>query len=64
MYLSSRTRIEIIDKFGKAAFCKAFRGPDCRSRMISFGARSCAPRNKSTNSSLMAIGRFSRQPLQ
>src|SRR5436190_2821015 len=27
-----------------------------RSRMISFGARSCASRNKSTNSPLMAIG--------
>jgi hypothetical protein len=30
MYLSSRTRIDIIDKFGKAAFCKAFRGLGCR----------------------------------
>ena len=30
MYLSSRTRIDIIDKFGKAASCKAFHGPDCR----------------------------------
>jgi len=30
MYLSSRTRIDIIDKCGKAALCKAFRDPDCR----------------------------------
>ena len=30
MYLCLRTRIDIIDKFGNAAFCKAFRGLDCR----------------------------------
>ena len=29
-FIFLRTRIDIIDKCGQAALCKAFRGPDCR----------------------------------